>query len=181
MRRILFLPVLTLALALGGDSLASTPLGQVHLTSKISVQLPDGWRMLRGPLTTCSDPTERFAAATFPASQLGAENAVPREGMLILLLEDHTNPASGFSSRPPRFRLRGRATTFEGCCDTPTEPGYEFIFRDRGRDFEAFVFPGPQATPKLVEQATSVLNSLSVADGGGARRIWIPPKSGGPF
>jgi hypothetical protein len=161
----LFLPVLTLALALGGDtSLASTPPREVHIRSGISVQLPDGWRMLRGPLTACSDPTERFAAATFPASQLGPKNVVPRKGALILLLEDHTNPASGFSRRPPRFRLRGHATTFEGCCDTPTDPGYEFIFRDHGRDFEAFVFPGPQTPPRLLEQATSVLNSLLVAD-----------------
>jgi hypothetical protein len=163
-RRILFLPVLVLALALGGDaSLASTPLRQVHIRSGISVELPGSWRILRGPLTTCSDPMERFAAATYPASQLGPANAVPREGALILLLEDHTNPASGFSRRPPRFRLRGHATTFEGCCDTPTDPGYEFVFRDRGRDFEAFIFPGRGASQKLLEQATTVLNSLLVA------------------
>jgi hypothetical protein len=164
MGRILVLVALTPALALGGDaSLASTPLRQAHLRSGISVQLSDGWRILRGPLTACSDPTERFAAATFPASRLGPANAVPRKGALILLLEDHINPASGFSRRPPRFRLRGHATTFEGCCDTPTNPGYEFVFRDRGRDFEAFIFPGPQASPKLLDEATSVLNSLLVA------------------
>jgi hypothetical protein len=163
-RRILFLPLLALALALGGDaSRASTPLSQVRLRSGISVRLPDGWRILRRPLTACSDPTERFAAATFPASGLGPENAVPRKGALVLLLEDHLNPASGFSRRPPRFRLPARATSFEGCCDTPTDPGYEFIFRDRGRDFDAFVFRGPDASPELLEQATTILNSLLVA------------------
>lgn len=164
MRRIFTPPVLVLALALGGDaSFASAPLSQVHIRSGISVQLPDGWRILRGPITTCSDPAERFAAATFPAAELGPKNAVPRTGALILLLEDHINPASGFSRRPLEFRLGAQATTFEGCCNTPSDPGYEFIFRDRGRDFEAFVFPGLQAPPKLVEQATSVLNSLLVA------------------
>jgi hypothetical protein len=163
-RRNLFLPVLALALALGGDaSLASTSLRQVHISSGISVQLPRGWRILRGHVTAgCSDPTERFAAATFPASRLGPGNAVPRTGALILLFEDHINPASGFSNRPPRFRLRANATTFEGCCDTPTGPGYEFTFRDRGRDFEAFVFRGSHAPPRLLEQATGVLNSLLV-------------------
>jgi len=153
-----------LALALAGDaSFASTPLRQVHLKSEISVQLPDGWRILRGPLTVCSDPTERFAAATFPASRLGPNNAVPSKGVLVLLLEDQFNPASGFPSRPPRFRLRAPTKGFEGCCDTPTDPGYEFILRDHGRDFEAFVFRGPGAPRKLLEQATNILNSLLVA------------------
>jgi hypothetical protein len=162
-RLILVPSVLALALAIGGDgSLASTGARQVHLRSGISVQLPDRWRILRGPLTPCSDPKERFAAATFPASRLGPDNAVPRKGALILLLEDRINPASGLSTRPPRFRLPAHATKLEGCCDTPTDPGYEFVFRDRGRDFEAFVFPGPHASPIRLEQATAILNSLLV-------------------
>jgi hypothetical protein len=163
-RRIFVVVLLLLAPALGGDgSLASTRLTEVHLRPGISFQLPDRWRILRGPLTTCSDPIERFAAATFPASRLGPDNAVPRKEALVLLLEDHINPANGFSSRPRRFRLQADPMAFEGCCDTPTNHGYEFTFRDRGRDFEAFVFRGPRTPPKLLEQATGILNSLLVA------------------
>jgi hypothetical protein len=162
----LLLPLLALALALGGDaSLAGTPLRQVHVGSGISLRLPDGWRILRGPLTTCSDPTERLAAATFLASQLGPVNAVPRTGALLLLLEDHVNAPSAFSARPPHFRLHGYPTSFEGCCDTPATPGYEFMFRDHGRDFEAFIFPGSGASPELVRETTTVLDSLQVAAG----------------
>jgi hypothetical protein len=163
MRRILLL-VLAVTFALSGDvSLGSTPLRQVQLSSGISVRLPGGWRILR-PLTSCSDPKERLAVATFPASRLGPENAVPKGGALILVLEDQVNPASAFSARPTRFRLRGQPTPFEGCCDLPTSPGYEFRFRDHGRDFEALAFVGgSRAASKLRGEASGILTSLLIA------------------
>jgi hypothetical protein len=161
-RRIVLL-VLAVALALSGDvSLGSTPLRRVQLGSGISVRLPADWRILHA-LTSCSDPKERLAVATFPASRLGPENAVPKGGALILVLEDRINPASGFSDRPTRFRLRGRPTPFEGCCDMPTSPGYEFRFRDDGRDFEAVVFAERPVSSKLLEEATGTLDGLLIA------------------
>jgi hypothetical protein len=147
----------------GDASPASAQLRRIDLRSGMAVQLPRGWRLLRRPVTACSDPIERFAAASFPASQLGRGNALPRAGALILLLEDHINPASAFPIRPRQFRLRARATTFEGCCDTPSAPGYEFTFRDHGHHFEAFLFRESHAPRKLLDQAMSVLNSLQVA------------------
>jgi hypothetical protein len=162
--RYVLMPILVLALGLSGDvSLGSTPLRQVRLSSGISVRLPAGWRILPA-LTSCSDPKERLAAATFPGSRLGPQHALPRGGTLVLLLEDNVNPASAFARRLGRFHLRGRPTPFEGCCDMPTSPGYEFMFREQGRDFEAIVFGAPGAPSRLLQEATGILNALRVTE-----------------
>jgi hypothetical protein len=150
-----------LALALGGDSaVASTPLRQVHLSAGITLQLPAGWRILQRPITGCYDPVERLVAATFPDSRLGTQNAIPKGGALVLVLEDHTNAASGFPLRPKQFQLPAKPGLLGGCCGIPNGPGYEFIFHTHGRDFEVFVYGGGNAPANLVEQAISVLNSL---------------------
>jgi hypothetical protein len=105
-------------------------------------------------------PVERLVAATFPASRLGTQNAIPKSGALVLVLEDHTNAASGFPLRPKQFKLPAKPGLLGGCCGIPDGPGYEFIFHTHGRDFEVFVYGGGNASAKLVGHAISVLNSL---------------------
>jgi hypothetical protein len=65
---------------------------------------------------------------------------------------------SGF---PPRttFRLRSRPSRFEGCCGIPQDRGYEFIFRDDGRNLYAFVYAADRPS---AQEAVAILNTLRV-------------------
>ena len=75
---------------------------------------------------------------------------------LILLLEGPGNPF------PPRqlLRLPAAPTRFEGCCDEPTGPGYEFTFRDSERNFYAFVFAENR---RVANDAVAILDTLRVS------------------
>jgi hypothetical protein len=80
----------------------------------------------------------------------------------VLVLEDHgVNPPSGFPARS-HFQLPARAGALGGCCDTPNGPGYEFLFRDRGRDFYAYVYASEHSA---AEEAVAILNTLRVNPG----------------
>jgi hypothetical protein len=97
-------------------------------------------------------------ALTKGANELGAQPVI--KGALVLLLEDHgVNPPSSYPARA-KFRLPAKPSSFEGCCDQPTGPGYEFLFRDQGRDFYAFVYASKRAE---AEEAVAILNTLRVS------------------
>ena len=119
---------------------------QVH-TRTISmhglrITVPDGWRRA-GLVSDCSDPRQVLALAR-------------RSDATILILErrDGSFPARS------TFRLTPRPTRFEGCCGQPTGPGYRFAFRDRGRNFYAFVYAADRGN---ATRAASVLNTLRVS------------------
>jgi hypothetical protein len=75
---------------------------------------------------------------------------------LILVLESSGN---NFPARQ-RFRLAASPMRFEGCCDQPTGPGYEFTFRERGRDFYAFI---DAPNRDVATEAVAILNTLRVS------------------
>ncbi|MGB2875052.1 MAG: hypothetical protein WBB76_06195 [Gaiellaceae bacterium] len=124
---------------------AAPAIVRVEAAPGISVVLPPGWHLTREVISSCDEPRQVLAARA-------------RDGSLVLLLEDHT-PSVRLPSRPAQFRVPRRMTSFEGCCDMPTGPGYDFVFRDRGRNFHAFVYPrGRGARPSV-----DLLSSLRVA------------------
>ena len=45
-------------------------------------------------------------------------------------------------------------------CDQPTGPGYKFTFRERGRDFYAFIDSTNRA---VATEAVAILNTLRVS------------------
>jgi hypothetical protein len=75
---------------------------------------------------------------------------------LILLLETRS---AAFRHRST-LRLPHSASSFEGCCDQPTGPGYQFTFSERGRDFYAYVYSGNRA---VATEAVAILNTLRVS------------------
>jgi hypothetical protein len=127
---------------------------ELRAGAEITVESPRSWHRLTVNVTSCSDPVERFAVAEGPP--FGVKHEIGANGALVLLLEDHINPASAFGARPKRFLLNATPSTFEGCCDTPNSPGYEFFFRDHGRDFEAFVFIGTSMPKSAVNKAVAI-------------------------
>ena len=123
---------------------AARPATRVEAGSGISVVLPTGWRFIHRQLSDCSDPVQRFAVAS--------------RGATVLVLETSSGP---FPARQARFRLPEHLSTFEGCCDMPTGPGAELLFRDHGRRFYAFVYLGGRSKDRSA--ALQLLNSLRVS------------------
>jgi hypothetical protein len=69
----------------------------------------------------------------------------------------------GFPARPARFTLPRLGKNFGGCCEVPTGPGAELLFRDRGRRFYAFVYVGDRAGSSARRAAQRLLDSLHVS------------------
>jgi hypothetical protein len=142
------------AVALVGTSAAEArapaPVLAVH---GVRITVPAGCRRA-GRLSICSQP-HRVLALARTRHELLIGNASRYTGGLILLLESSGN---AFRARH-QFRLPAAATQFEGCCDQPSGPGYEFTFRDGGRDFYAFVYGTNRA---VANEGVEILNTLRV-------------------
>ena len=108
----------------------------------VRITVPDGWRRA-GLLSDCSDPRQVLALAR-------GSDAV------ILVLERRQG---SFPARST-FRLSPRPTRFEGCCGQPDGPGYQFAFREAGRDLYANVYSKDRAAARA---AVAVLNTLRVS------------------
>jgi hypothetical protein len=141
-------------LALVGAPAEARAPGRTISGEGVRITIPSSWRRA-GVLSICSDPHQVLALAR-TRHELPAGNASHYRGGLILVLE---SSGSNFPAKQ-RFRLAASPTRFEGCCDQPTGPGYEFTFRERGRDFYAFI---DAPTRDVATEAVAILNTLRVS------------------
>ena len=112
-------------------------------THGVRITVPGGW-LRAGRLSDCSDPRQVLALAR------------RHDGAVILILETR---GRSFPARSA-FHLSPQPSRFEGCCGQPTGPGYEFEFRERGREFYAFVYAKNRAA---AHGAVAILNTLRVS------------------
>jgi hypothetical protein len=140
------------ALALAATAAEAGAPGRTLSAHGVRITVPSVWRRT-GRLSDCSDPHQVIALARSRV-ELPISSASRYNGGLILLLEGRY----GFSPRE-RLSLPAAPRRFEGCCDQPSGPGYEFTFRDHGRDFYAFVYTGNRA---VATEAVAILNTLRV-------------------
>jgi hypothetical protein len=124
----------------------------------VSIAVPAGWRPLGGLLTTSRNPRQVLALARAPRPLL-LGSAAAYKGGLILLMEGGAGTGTRFEPRVD-FRLPARPIRFEGCGGTPSGPGYEFDFRTRGRDFEAFIYTSNRA---VAREGVAILNTIRVS------------------
>jgi hypothetical protein len=104
------------------------------------------WRPIHRRLTNCSNPVERIALAG-PG------------GALFMLQESLGRRATqGMRPRPRKFVVRGAPSPLE-CCTPTRQPGWLLVFKDGGRGFYAYLYPG-----RMYKRAELVvmLNSLRV-------------------
>lgn len=123
----------------------------------LSVVVPHGWHLSRSPVTVCDSPRQVLVAATGPV-RLHTSLRIPRRSALVLLMEAG---AGRFPTRPAKFTLPPLGN-LGGCCEMPTGPGAELLFRDHGRRFYAFVYVGERAPPGAPRDLLRLLNSLRV-------------------
>jgi hypothetical protein len=135
---------------------AATPALELRVlrANGLAVVAPARWHLTHEELTTCSSPTQ-VMAVTDAKGGLRPGGKVPRERTLVLFLED--SGPKWFPRREP-FRVQ-RLDRMGGCCDMPTSTGFELFFRDRGRNFYAFVYTAERANAL---KAVAMLNSLAV-------------------
>ena len=103
--------------------------------------MPTGAHLTQHHYTPCADPVERFSVI---------------DGRAILTVEERftREPAP---ARPLRFHVTGSATPME-CCTIEGRAGWGFHFRDHGRAFYVYLYPGGTSPAPLLH----VLDSLRV-------------------
>jgi hypothetical protein len=121
---------------------------------------PTGWHTTAQILSDCADPTQALAV-TNVGGPISTSKPLPPKAGVLLVLQDGVNSPTAFRGRRP-FRLPAKAELMGGCCDTPFGSGYSFNFRDRGRDFDVFLYA---ADRRVAEQGLQILNSLQVSAG----------------
>jgi hypothetical protein len=136
----------------------------------VSASIPPGWSVDHQQLTQLADPHQVFAASSFHLRQEKPDrNCTPRtaikemhDGAFVFVIEREGTRKSREANRwyrPRSGRFRLGASKYEGreCFGE----SYQWIFRDRGRYFYAFVYLNPRRTPHSTRRAAiTLLTSL---------------------
>jgi hypothetical protein len=112
----------------------------------LSVTHATTWRPIRHRLTRCTNPIERIDLAG-PG------------GALFMLQESLGRSATeGMRPRSKRFGVGGAPHPL-ACCSPTRRPGWLVIFKDEGRGFYAYLYPGSKGQRA---ELVAILNSLRV-------------------
>lgn len=133
------LAVVLALVALGLVRPATAGPGRVDAGHGLSVVLPPGARLTHHRFTPCTDPVERFSVL---------------DGRAILTLEERLGPEPA-PPRPARFAVGGRPTPME-CCAIEGRSGWSLHFRDHGRGFYAYLYPGGGPAAPLLRMLDSL-------------------------
>jgi hypothetical protein len=159
----------TISVVAAGSADSAAPGRRTFATGRISVRLPPGWRMVHGWLSDVLDPIPRVAIASFPA-RLSRHTCVcgmpnvesfPRTGAFLFVWEYPNLPRrvlARFPRRPARFRMASERPQ-RYVCQGPSD---EVIFREAGRAFQAELYLGPAAGPRVRARLLATLDSMQV-------------------
>jgi len=119
----------------------------VHVVvAALALALPAGWHTILPRLTSCTNPVERV-------------DVVGPGRALVVLQEALDEYAGGFPRRPAHFAVHGPPGSLT-CCEAPGYgKGWMLPFRDRGRSFYAWVYPGREHRAR---EALAILDGLRV-------------------
>jgi hypothetical protein len=139
--------VVVAVFALATPSAAPTVAGDWYERPRIglSVMVPNGWRVVRKPLSPCTNPAQRIA--------------LRGHGALVQIVEElGVSHLERYPLRPRGFTLRGEPEYF-GCCPPAEGKGWFMSFRDGSRAFYAYV---QLSRPGTRSEALAILDSLDV-------------------
>lgn len=113
----------------------------------VSAHVPAGWHRVPAALTSCTDPVERLDVAGPAGALVMVQEALDRAYV------------HRFRARPRHFSVRG-AASYLTCCDAPGYgKGWFLSFRDGGRSFYVYLYPGRTRDPSV---ALAILDSLRI-------------------
>lgn len=130
----------------------------------ITLRAPSGWWVSNAPLTTITNPVQRFVLSSerVPAGADAGGSWLPSSrGVLAQLTEDVPANAGdrGWPPRPQRFTLPrlGRMETLNG------NRWGEVLFREHGRHFYLFIWVGRHASSTKTRALLHALDDLRIA------------------
>jgi len=134
-----------------------------------TLELPDGWQLLKRRISGVIDPVQVFAASSYPVherrhppggtcSPRRVLSDKPADGALVQVVESSARPLRRhFPPRAEPFQLPEDAYAAYEC----NGPSYNISFRDRGRGFQAFVWIDPERVdPRVRVQTIQLLSSM---------------------
>jgi hypothetical protein len=139
----------------------ASPAAGAHVVRMNGVRAfaPRDWHFTNEVFSTCVSPTQTLAI-TNARGVVPAGAKLSKNVGLVLLLEANGSGSKGFAPRRI-VRALPSSSPMGGCCDMPEGRGVEFLFRDHGRDFYAFVYA---REPSVARAAVTILNTLRVED-----------------
>jgi hypothetical protein len=131
----------------------------------LSITIPAAWTFHQDP-SGPDDPRTVFAVGTWTFARGGdcaptvAQETLPPDGGFLWLIEyrDGADPTA-FPARPDHFDLDPDSV---GQYECSTVPSYMIRFRDAGREFQAHMALGPEASDSLGPEFMRALESLEV-------------------
>ena len=144
-----------LVFASGASTAAGT---HVVRMNGVRALAPRDWHFTNEVFSTCVSPSQTLAITN--ARGLIPDAELSKNDGLVLLLEAKRIGSKGFAPRRI-VRALPSSSAMGGCCDMPEGRGVEFLFRDHGRDFYAFVYA---REPSVARAAVTILNTLRVED-----------------
>ena len=146
--------VVALVCAAGASPATGTHVVGLH---GIRAVAPPSWHLTNEVLSICTSPSQTMAI-TNARGLIPADAKLSGKVGLVLLMEAKGGGGEGFTPRRMFGRLPS-SSAIGGCCDMPEGRGVEFVFRDHGRDFYAFLYA---ADPSIASEGLAILNSLQV-------------------
>jgi hypothetical protein len=140
---------------------------RTNVAGAMSIRVPAGWHLVRGWLSDVMDPIPRLAVASFPV-KLSRRTCVcgmpnvrdfPRTGAFLFIWEYPHLPQrtlERFPRRLARFRMTSEIPQ-RFVCQGPSD---EIIFQQAGRAFQAEIYVGSAAGPKVRARLLSAIDSL---------------------
>jgi hypothetical protein len=130
----------------------------------LAITIPAAWSFDADP-TRLIEPENVLAVGSWPFPSGGvcapfdAIDDLPPDGVFMWLIEYHgPEPAEDFVPRPASFDLRD-FNHGEVSCYAP-DPQYQLRFRDAGRNFQAQIAFGPDASESLEPEILRAVESL---------------------
>lgn len=114
----------------------------------VSARVPPGWHAIPATLTPCVNPIERLDVAGPGGALVMIQEALDRQYV------------NRFRVRPRHFAVHGAPSGLSCCNAEGYGNGWMLNFRDHGRSFYAYVYPGRE---HRVREALQVLDSLRIA------------------
>ncbi|MEO8289841.1 MAG: hypothetical protein ABI649_02460 [Gaiellaceae bacterium] len=134
----------------------------------ISFRYPSNWH-IAGFSTTVFPARVAVASYPLPADAVEGDcggivavRRLPADGALVLLIDYGDAGVRGFGPRPRHFALRGGKLADYECFGH----SYLFQFRIGGRDLQAHLLLGRNASEMTAAQALEILDSLSETQDG---------------
>ena len=135
----------------------------------VTVELPAGWHATKGNDGNITDPLTRIVVSSGPIDAGSSEcqsqitNYSFTDYAVVLVFVEWWGPARSGSPGPrPSDFTEANLPVKRSALECYAGMGGAAFFEDQGRDFGAYLYLGERASPRLADDARTVLDTLEV-------------------